>query len=259
MKIALKLSFFLSLQIFLVACKKEPADPAVENWCLVFEDEFDTLDQTIWEVSVAPNGDTYRTDRSENVRVENGLLIMELHKENYEGYEYTGADIASNEYFQYGKVECKAKLPKADIAWPAFWMLGSYDEYGVWPNCGEIDILEYWGHEAPNVYTNIHTKHSNWKNGKNRNEHSTSFSLPDASDQFHIYGLEWYKDRLEFYLDGNLYWTYHKISDNWRKWPFDHPHRIVFQMFASADFEGSDAGLPDQFEVDYVRVYEGCE
>ncbi|MEQ8530890.1 MAG: glycoside hydrolase family 16 protein [Imperialibacter sp.] len=250
---------FLFVLSALVSCKEEDPDPAVENWCLVFEDEFDSLDQTVWEPSVAPNGITYRTDRQENVRVENGLLIMELHKEDYEGYAYTGADIASVDYYQYGKIECRAKLPTANRAWPAFWMLGSYDEYGEWPNCGEIDILEYWGYNAPDVYTNIHTRNSNWKNGRNREKHSTSVSLLDATEQFHIYGLEWYRDRLEFYIDGSHYWTFDKFSDNWRKWPFDHPMRIVFQMFAAPDYEGSDAELPDQFEVDYVRVYKACQ
>ena len=244
----------------LISCNKnEDPEPPVETWCLVFEDEFDTLDLAVWEPSVAPNGDTYRTDRQENLRTEGGLLIMELHEENYEGYEYTGTDIASLEYYKYGKFECRAKLPVANRAWPAFWLLGSYDEYGVWPKCGEIDILEYWGHNYPDLYTNIHTKNSNWKNGNKREDHSTSFTLPDATEQFHVYGLEWYKDRLEFYLDGSLYWTYNKISDNWRKWPFDNPHRIVFQMFASPDYVGSNADLPDQFEIDYVRVYEGCD
>lgn len=250
----------LIISASLSSCKKtEEPDPPINNWCLVFEDEFDTLDQSVWEASVAPNGITYRTDRDENLRVENSSLVMELRKENYEGYAYTGTDIASHEYFLYGKFECRAKLPKANRAWPAFWLLGSYDEYGVWPNCGEIDILEYWGNSAPNVYTNIHTKKSNWKNGKNRNEHSTSFSLPDATDEYHVYGLIWYKDRLEFYLDDSPYWTFHKTSSNWKKWPFNIPMRIVLQMFAGTDYEGSDADLPDKFEVDYVRVYEGCD
>lgn len=254
-----KLLTVLTLLTILISCKKDAPDPAVENWCLVFEDEFDSLDQAVWEASVAPNGITYRTDRTENLRTENGMLVMELRSESYEGYDYTGTDIASVEYYKYGKFECRAKLPKANRAWPAFWLLGDYEEYGVWPNCGEIDILEYWGYEAPNAFTNIHTKNSNWKNGKHRNEHSTSYSLPDASEEFHVYGLEWYKDRLEFYLDGNRYWTFNKTSDNWKKWPFDNPHRIVFQMFAAPDYEGADTDLPDQFEVDYVRVYKGCD
>ncbi|MCB0506566.1 MAG: glycoside hydrolase family 16 protein [Cyclobacteriaceae bacterium] len=242
-----------------VSCKNEDPEPPVENWCMIFEDQFDSLNRTVWEPTIAPNGITSRTDRSENLRIENGLLIMELHKENYDGYAYTGSDIASIDYYQYGKIECRARLPKANIAWPAFWLLGSYDEYGAWPNCGEIDILEYWGYNAPDFYTNIHTKHSNWKNGKDRAAHSTSYTLSDATEEFHVYGMVWYRDRLEFYLDDNLYWTYHKIKDSWRKWPFDHPMRIVFQMYAGPDYHGSVADLPDQFEVDYVKVYEACD
>jgi len=243
----------------LVSCKKEDPDPPVENWCLDFEDQFDSLNLTYWTPTVAPNGSTYRTDRSENVRVENGLLILELHKEEYEGYHYTGSDIVSPDLEPYGKIECSARLPTADRAWPVFWLLGSYEEYGAWPECGEIDIMEYWGHQAPNVYTNLHTKNSNYKNGRKRDKHSTSYSLPDATEQFHVYGMEWYRDRLEFYLDGNHYWTYNKLGDSWRKWSYDHPMKIVFQMYATPDYEGSDEDLPDQFEVDYVRVFRACE
>ena len=247
------------LVLFISSCKKEDPDPPIENWCLQFEDEFDSLNTNIWTASTQPKGITARTDRPENLRTENGSLIMELHKENYEGYAYTGSEIQAPAIQKYGKFECRAKLPSANRAWPAFWLLGTGDHYGAWPKCGEIDILEYWGYKAPNFSTNIHTKYSNWQNGKHRENHETSVNLPDATTEFHIYGLEWYKDRLEFYLDGNLYWTYNKISDNWRKWPFDQPMYILFQLYATPDYEGADTDLPAQFEVDYVRIYSACD
>ena len=251
------LILFVSLTV-LSACKKDPPDPKVTNWCLEMEDEFDSLNLSYWTPTVAPNMGTYRTDRPENVRVENGLLILELHKENYEGYAYTGSDIVSPNIEPYCKIECSARLPEANIAWPVFWLLGEYDAYGEWPNCGEIDIMEYWGHQGPQVYTNLHTKHSNFKNGRDREKHSTSQNISDATTEFHLYGMEWYRDRLEFYLDSNHYWTYNKLGDSWRKWPYDHPMKIVFQMYATPDYEGDDTDLPDQFEVDFVRVWRAC-
>lgn len=248
----------LVILVAFVSCKKEEPDPPVQNWCLEFEDQFDSLNLNYWSPTVAPNGITYRTDRPENIRVENGLLIMELRKENYEGYEYTGSDILSPNIEPYCRVECSARLPTANRAWPVFWLLGEYDTYGEWPNCGEIDIMEYWGHAYPNVYTNLHTKHSNFENGRDRNNHSTSHEIADATTQFHVYRMDWYGDRLEFFLDGNHYWTYNKLGDGWRKWPYDHPMKIVFQMYATPDYDGSDADLPDIFEVDYVRVWRAC-
>jgi len=253
-----KLLSLVVILITLVACKKEDPDPPITDWCLVMEDEFDTLDLNYWTPTVAPNGNTYRTDRPENVRTDSGYLIMELHKENYEGYAYTGADIVSPNIGPYGRVECRARLPKANIAWPVFWLLGDYEAYGEWPNCGEIDIMEYWGHNAPSVFTNLHTKHSNFKNGNDRDRHSFSHEIADASDEFHVYGMHWYNNRLEFYLDGVNYWTFNQFSTGWKKWPYDHPMKIVFQMYATEDYDGSDADLPDIFEVDWVRVYEGC-
>src|SRR5690606_18107199 len=144
-------------------------------------------------------------------------LVLELRKEEYEGYHYTGSDIVSPDIEPFGRIECSARMPTANRAWPVFWMLGSYDEYGEWPNCGEIDIFEYWGYQAPNVYTNLHTKHSNFINGKDLNRHSTSQVVSDASAEFHVYRMDWYSDRLEFYLDDSHYWTYNKIVSGWRK------------------------------------------
>ena len=48
---------------------------------------------------------------------------------------------------RYGRVDIKAKLPTGVGTWPALWMLGAnFSEVG-WPECGEIDIMEHWGHD----------------------------------------------------------------------------------------------------------------
>ena len=48
-------------------------------------------------------------------------------------------------HIQYGKVEIRAKLPRGDWIWPALWMLPVNDDYGPWPQSGEIDIMESRG------------------------------------------------------------------------------------------------------------------
>jgi Glycosyl hydrolases family 16 len=46
---------------------------------------------------------------------------------------------------KYGKVEVVAKLPVGNWLWPAIWMMPVNDTYGVWPESGEIDIMESRG------------------------------------------------------------------------------------------------------------------
>lgn len=229
-----------------------------EAWNLIWSDEFNgsSIDQNLWEISETPKGITARTSRNQNLRIENGLLIMELHKEEYDGKHFTGSEIKSRGAILYGKFECRAKLPSASRAWPAFWTLGKFQNYGEWPNSGEVDIIEYWGYSDPQIFINIHTKHSNWENNIDRQNHSKSFSLPDARDEFHVYTMEWYSDHMNFLLDGQLYWTYNKLDGNWEQWPFDKPMLVLLQLYATNDWTGSDSDLPAQFEIDYVRVYE---
>ena len=86
----------------------------------------------------------YTHDRLENARVENGKLIIEAHKENFEDAKYTSARLASKNKgdWKYGRIEVKAKLPAGTGMWPAIWMLPEDSHYGSWAASGEIDILE---------------------------------------------------------------------------------------------------------------------
>ena len=249
------------LSIIFLACKKsdpQPVTPDATSWNLVWSDEFDgdSLNTDIWEISDTPKGITSRTGRTENLRIENGILIMDLRKEIHNGMQFTGSEICTKGYRLYGKYECRAKLPAANRAWPAFWMMGDWGEYGAWPGCGEVDIMEYWGDNHPYVFTNIHTAYSNWENNVDREHHSVNYTLNDAQTEFHIYAMEWYNDHLNFLVDGVKYWTYTKLDDNYQKWPFDRHMKILFQIYAAPDWTGSDDDLPAQFEIDYVRVYE---
>ena len=67
------------------------------------------------------------TDRPENARVENGLLVISLLQEKYEDSYYTSARLKTEglREFQYGRIEIRAKVPRGSGTWPAFWMLGS--------------------------------------------------------------------------------------------------------------------------------------
>ena len=46
---------------------------------------------------------------------------------------------------KYGRIEVTAKLPEGDWLWPAIWMMPVEETYGIWPQSGEIDIMESRG------------------------------------------------------------------------------------------------------------------
>jgi hypothetical protein len=101
----------------------------------------------------------YTNARSENARVQNGVLTITGKKESYPNSDYikgstgwqhkdslaqyTSASINTNQKaeWQYGRIEVKAKLPHGGGIWPAIWMMGIDRERIGWPGCGEIDII----------------------------------------------------------------------------------------------------------------------
>lgn len=258
----LTLIVFIAGNIILLSCKKEDSDEIVSSepsWELIWADEFNgpNIDETKWYIQDTPKDITSRTARPENLRIEDGVLTMELRLENHNGMEFTGAEIASQDFHLYGKFECRAKLPTASRAWAAFWTLGDFGIYGAWPTCGEVDILEYWGYDAPTNHTNIHTGYSNWQNNVDRPNHSANYIQNDTA--FHTYTMEWYEDHLDFFFDGEKYWSYSKMDDSIQKWPFDQPMQTLLLMVAAPGWNGSDADLPATFEIDYVRIYQLVE
>jgi hypothetical protein len=84
--------------------------------------------------------------------------------------------------------------------------------------------------------------------------------LATASDEFHIYAIEWGEKKIRWYIDGthvytvdtlNL-WGYNQTGDDIvadSDGPFNQPMQIVFDVSAVAE------DLPTQMLVDYVNVW----
>ena len=133
------------------------------SWQLVWNDEFNYSglpDSTKWSYDMGGEGwgnhelEFYTGKRLENARVEDGNLIIEARKEKWKGNNYTSARLVSKGKgdWKYGRIEIRAKIPGGIGAWPAIWMLSSKDSM-IWPNDGEIDIMEYYRNK---ILANIH-------------------------------------------------------------------------------------------------------
>lgn len=112
---------------------------------------------------------------------------------------------------KFGRVEVVAKLPEGDWMWPAIWMLPVNDTYGVWPQSGEIDIMESRGNnysypQGGNdiVSSTIHWGPDSdndgwWRTNVKRQALHTTYS-----SGFHTYGLEWTEKYIFTYIDTRL-------------------------------------------------------
>ena len=231
---------------------------------LVFSDEFDTNgspDETKWNYNIGTgsngwgNGEKqYYTKRSENVIVEDGFLKITAKKENYESSAYTSTRMltAGKFDFTYGKVEVRAKLPFGEGTWPAIWMLGSNISTVSWPACGEIDIMEHWGHNQNVVQSAMHTPSSNG----NTINHGAQ-TINDVSTAFHVYTVEWDDQEIVFAVDGKVHYTYKPASKNSDNWPFTANQFIILNVAMGGSWFTIDPNFETStMEIDYVRVYQ---
>lgn len=240
------------------------------DWKLVWSDEFDGPDGSPpdpekWYYALGGGGwgngewQLY-TDRVENARQEQGNLIIEARKEEYQGKEYTSARIFSikENSWTYGRFEARAKLPIGQGIWPAIWML-SAGKYGDWPKSGEIDIMELIGKEPSTVYGTLHYGSPHELNGG-------SYMLQDGStfaDDYHLFAVEWEPDEIRWYADGYLYHKTDKWFTSSPKGTFPAPFDQPFHWILNVAVGGNWPGLPDEttpfpakMYVDYVRVYQ---
>jgi len=254
------------------------------EWKLVWSDEFDKAglpDAAKWgyETGFIRNNERqyYTRARSENARVENGMLIIEARKEKYknpggstaangrggsrgrEDANYTSASLTTDgkAAWTYGRIEVRAKLPSGRGTWPAIWTLGTNIGEVGWPACGEIDIMEFVGFEPGVVHANIHTRKYNHvrKTGK-----GDKISIADASEAFHVYAVEWDAQKMDFFVDDRKYFTFRNEGSGPDGWPYDKEQYLKLNLAIGGDWggqKGVDDGIfPQRYTIDYVRVYQ---
>ncbi len=188
-----------------------------------------------------------------NHTVKDGFLNIRIKKE---GGVYTSARITTKKKleFQYGRVEVRAKLPVGKGVWPAIWMLGSNISEVGWPLCGEIDILEYVGREPHMVFNSLHTKDSH---GNTINTRKTR--IKDIEEGFHTYAADWTAEKITFYIDGDLVYTFQPSERTEGIWPFDQPFYLILNVAIGGNFGGhdiDDTALPQDFVIDYIKVFK---
>jgi len=259
---------------FFVNAQKE-----TNNYKLVWSDEFDKNglpDSANWtyEKEFVRNQEM-QWYQAENVRCENGYLIIEARREekpnpNYEAASndwrknrptiyYTSACLITRglRKWTYGRFEMRARIDISPGLWPAWWTLGVEQR---WPANGEIDIMEYYrGKLLANIACSGANRQPEW--------HSNTFSVDSMggsgwSSKFHIWQMDWTKDSIALYIDDQLLnkcaldVLVNKDGSDFN--PFRQPHYMLLNL-AIGGANGGDptsTNFPKRFEVDYVRVYQ---
>lgn len=260
-------------------------DRSDEGYVLVWNDEFDgdALDTTKWDYMYGNGGEygkpgwgnqelQYYHSREENVRVENGELIITAVHEPGTVMPYTSGRIRTMKNngevlfaTTYGRVEARIKVDAEDGLWPAFWML-PVDEsvYGAWAASGELDIMEAKGRLEGEMSVAAHYG-GKWP----LNTYSgTGYVFEDGTtiEDYHLYSMEWDPDEIRYYVDNELIYTL-------RGWfstnaagekpnetaPFDADFYIILNLAVGGTFDPQsnikNAELPAEMVVDFVRVY----
>jgi len=237
------------------------------DWNIIWHDEFDgtELNRGNWTFDIGGNGWgnqewQYYSDRPENIRVEDGMLVIEAREEDatFSGKPYSSARIKTQglHAWQYGRIEARMKLPYGQGIWPALWMLGEDFNQAGWPGAGEIDIMENIGKEPDTIHGTVHAP--DYFGGKEGT--TTSFTVPAGtlSRDFHVYAIEWQENEIRWYFDDQEYFKL-TSADVPGEWAFDHPFFVLINLAVGGRWPGypdKTTVFPQFLYVDYVRVYQ---
>jgi len=241
---------------------------------LIWSDEFNSVtssnvDTTKWVFESGNNGGwgnnekEFYTSRTNNAYIASGLLHIHAQVELTNTFRFTSARMKTETkfWFKYGRVEWRAKLPSGVGMWPALWMMGTNIANLGWPGCGEIDVVENNGTPTFNQGS-LH-------NGGTLTGQTSKyfFTSPDAITNFHTYYLDWASNSISWSVDGTVFQTltnWSSSTGNPYPFPFNQPFFLLMNFATGGTYAGTTdtnaiaASLPQEMQVDYVRVYQAA-
>jgi beta-glucanase (GH16 family) len=232
---------------------------------LVWRDEFNgsSLDPMFWNFEEGNGTEGWGNQelqyyRKENTRVNSGYLTITAKKESFGGKEYTSSRITTEakKDFLYGRIDFRAKLPKGQGIWPAFWALGANIRTTPWPFCGEIDIMEMVG-GGPGKDNTAHGTVHYEDGGHKYIGGSTTLTSGDFFDKFHVFSLVWTERSLKWYVDNNEFFTFDTTGAS--KDEFRRSYFLLINLAVGGNWPGAPSAstaFPQKYIVDYVRVFQ---
>ena len=269
---------FCAAVLLFTSCKKDALytkvtaslaqdDAKIAGYTLVWRDEFNYTglpDEAKWdyERGYIRNHEKqyYVAARLKNSHVENGHLVITARNDNYENHPVTSASIITKGKmeFLYGKIVVSAKMPTGSGSWPAIWMLGINRDTVHWPDCGEIDIMEWLGRTPQYVLGSMYMPGGFF----GYSSRVTSYNVGNdttLSAQYHTFSIDWDSTQIKYYYDGFNYAIYKASGMSVRQWaPFKKPQYLLLNLAMGGTSGGfiDRTKYPFTYMVDYIRYYQ---
>jgi beta-glucanase (GH16 family) len=253
------------------ASETRPVD--AQAWRLIWSDNFDgnALDGANW---------TARTDAdcpepcegvqsylSEQVTVADGVLTIEVRAGVGSAFASGLIDTRGKLERKFGRVEIDARMPGTLGTLPSLWLLPVNENYGPWPQSGEIDIVS-----APNLLPGNSTLEHTLRYGLPVPEDTVTTKAIDAPTEptlsFIEYAIEWEGGEIRWFVDDVHVAT--QTQDNWYAFfedddgvytlgeggaPFDNAFYLLIGLPVGSNVGGASS-FPQSLVIDAVRVYE---
>lgn len=217
---------------------------------LVFGEEFDepALDPRRWTTRYwhgrtnPPEEQFYAPDAFALV---DGVLQIRAERRAIGGMAYSSGLISTRNSFDftYGYATMRARVPRGQGLWPAFWLV----THGT-VRRPEIDVMEILGHQTERIYTILHYLDERGSHG----QIAGSTDGPDFADDFHVFAVEWSAGAVNWYVDGR------HVFRATKEIPHE-PMYLIANLAVGGDWPGPPDGstqFPATFAVDYIRVYQ---
>ena len=179
--------------------------------------------------------------------VADGVLTITAEKTDNRhlgGFDFTSGVITTRKSLlqRHGYFEIRARMPKGQGLWPAFWMLAP----GKWPP--EIDVVEFLGHDPDRIHMHVH-----WLDGKTHIDVGCKLKNRSATYAFHSYGVLWTEDVLVRYID--------RVPVAVTATPpgMDDPMYMLVNLAVGGDWPGPPddrTPFPAKFDIDWVAAYQ---
>jgi beta-glucanase (GH16 family) len=231
--------------------------PIDGTYKLVFDDEFNgtAVAATKWNIlSSKTIGGGYASDDFEpgNAREGGGFLTLLCTKLTGAGRPYRAAFIYAKQSFSCGYWEARCRMPaNGHGLWPAFWM----NNGGTYP---EIDIFEWLGNGPTAQWATYHPDNDvALTAGAGL---GSTYTGPDFSSAFHVYGLLWQANRITWYLDGVQVFQLTQ-GQQYNGKTVDITSRAMDPILTGAvggwnnNAPDSTTVFPAGFVVDYIHIY----
>ena len=246
--------------LIVVICMHASFWAVIGGWKFSWSDEFNgpAVDTSLWgyEIGYSIRNQELEnyTNRPENSRIDNGDLLIQALRDNWNGHEYSSASrrTMGRKSWLYGKFEMRAQIDVRLGSWPAWWWLPNT---GGWPKGGEIDMMEFYqGKCLFNVMDG---------NGKWQSLTRTVATLGGSTwaDNFHVWTWVWDSTKIDLSLDGTLINHYPLANADGTGPNGENPFRQPGYMLVNQAIGGTNGGdpsgtvFPINYRIDWIRVH----